>query len=70
MISDMGVKSRDRNKTRTPQSKLKTAVSMVRAVVRMQRMCQDWKKTKKLGEGLRRAKNEVLKRRDASYSKS
>ncbi|KAI2886315.1 hypothetical protein CBS11852_8006 [Aspergillus niger] len=70
MISDMGVKSRDRNKTRTPQSKLKTAVSMVRAVVRMQRMCQDWKKTKKLGEGLRRAKNEVLKRRDASYSKA
>ncbi|PYI07509.1 spindle-pole body protein [Aspergillus sclerotiicarbonarius CBS 121057] len=70
MISDMGVKPRDRNKLRTPQAKLKTAVSMVKAIVRMQRMSQEWKKTKKLGEGLRRAKNEVLKRRDASHSKN
>ncbi|PWY92533.1 hypothetical protein BO70DRAFT_376192 [Aspergillus heteromorphus CBS 117.55] len=64
MISEMGVKSRDRNKLRSPKAKLKTAVSMVKAIVRMKRMSQDWKKTKKIGEGLRRAKNEVLKRRD------
>ncbi|RAK99875.1 putative spindle-pole body protein (Pcp1) [Aspergillus ibericus CBS 121593] len=70
MITDMGVKPRDRNKLRTPQAKLKTAVSMVKAIVRMQRMSQEWKKTKKLGEGLRRAKNEVMKRRDASHSKN
>ncbi|KAG2413709.1 hypothetical protein HFD88_002898 [Aspergillus terreus] len=66
MISEMGVKPRDRHNIREPRQKLKTAVSMVRAIVRMQRMGQEWKKTRKLGEGLKRAKSEVLKRRDGS----
>lgn len=66
MISDMGVKPRDRTPLRTPQAKLKTAISMVKAIVRMRRMSQDWKKTKKIGEGLKRAKNEVMKRRESS----
>ena len=35
----------------------------------MQRMAREWKKTKKLGEGLKRAKNDVLKRRDSSNNK-
>ncbi|KAE8351029.1 hypothetical protein BDV28DRAFT_137975 [Aspergillus coremiiformis] len=70
MISEMGVKSRDRGTLRSPRQKLKTAVSMVKAIVRMQRMSQEWKKTKKVGEGLKRAKNEVLKRREASSSKT
>ncbi|KAF9884053.1 hypothetical protein FE257_002338 [Aspergillus nanangensis] len=66
MISEMGVKARDRQNVREPRHKLKTAVSMVRAIVRMKRMSQEWTKARKLGEGLKRAKNEVLKRRDGS----
>lgn len=69
MISEMGVKPRDRTQTRSPRQKLKSAVSTVKAAVRMQRMGREWKKTKKLGEGLKRAKNEVLKRRDSSNNK-
>ncbi|EAA63633.1 hypothetical protein AN3062.2 [Aspergillus nidulans FGSC A4] len=66
MISDMGVIARDRSNLRSPKAKLKTAVSMVKAVVRMQKMSREWKKTTKLGEGLKRAKNEVMKRRELS----
>lgn len=32
----------------------------------MQMMSREWKKTRKLGEGLKRAKGEVLKRRESS----
>lgn len=66
MISDMGVKARDRTPARTPLHRFKTAISLVRAAVRMQRMSSDWKRTKKLGEGLKRAKTEMLKRRESS----
>ncbi|KAJ6187857.1 hypothetical protein N7519_002765 [Penicillium mononematosum] len=66
MISEMGVQARDRAPVRTPRHKLKSAVSLVRAAVRMQKMSSDWKRTKKLGEGLKRAKTEMLKRRDSS----
>ncbi|KAF5858414.1 hypothetical protein ETB97_004409 [Aspergillus alliaceus] len=70
MISEMGVKPRDRGLLRSPRQKLKTAVFMVKATVRMQRMSQEWKRTKKIGDGLKRAKNEMLKRREASSSKA
>ncbi|KAJ6019198.1 hypothetical protein N7522_001265 [Penicillium canescens] len=66
MISEMGVQARDRTSTRTPRHKFRTAISLVRATVRMQKMSSDWKRTKKLGEGLKRAKTEMLKRRDGS----
>ncbi|KAJ5960543.1 uncharacterized protein N7479_007693 [Penicillium vulpinum] len=66
MISEMGVYARDRTPIRTPRHKLKSAISLVRAAVRMQKMSSDWKRTKKLGEGLKRAKTEMLKRRDSS----
>ncbi|KAJ5163710.1 Spindle associated [Penicillium coprophilum] len=66
MISEMGVHARDRAPVRTPRHKLKSAISLVRAAVRMQKMSNDWKRTKKLGEGLKRAKTEMLKRRDSS----
>ncbi|KAJ5095603.1 hypothetical protein NUU61_004959 [Penicillium alfredii] len=66
MITEMSVQARDRTPARTPRRKLRSAVSMVIAAVRMQRMGQDWKRTKKLGEGLKRAKSEMLKRRDSS----
>lgn len=66
MISEMGVQARDRIPTRTPRRKLKTAISLVKATVRMQRMGQAWTQTKKLGEGLKRAKSEMLKRRESA----
>ncbi|KAG0159516.1 hypothetical protein PDIDSM_7038 [Penicillium digitatum] len=66
MISEMGVQARDRAPVRTPRQKLKSAISLVRAAVRMKKMSSDWKRTKKLGEGLKRAKTEMLKRRDSS----
>ncbi|KAJ5795662.1 uncharacterized protein N7518_004202 [Penicillium psychrosexuale] len=66
MISEMGVQARDRAPVRTPRHKLKSAISLVRAAVRMQKMSSDWKRTRKLGEGLKRAKTEMLKRRDSS----
>jgi len=67
MISEMGVQAGDRNPVRTPRSKFRSAVSMVVAAVRMQRMGQDWRRTKKIGEGLKRAKSEMLKRRESSH---
>ncbi|KAJ5235296.1 uncharacterized protein N7469_004464 [Penicillium citrinum] len=67
MISEMGVQAGDRNPARTPRSKFRSAVSMVVAAVRMQRMGQDWRRTKKIGEGLKRAKSEMLKRREGSH---
>lgn len=66
MISEMGVQARDRNPIRTPRRKFRSAVSLVIATVRMQRMGQEWSKAKKLGEGLKRAKSEMLKRRESS----
>ncbi|KAJ6166483.1 hypothetical protein N7470_001930 [Penicillium chermesinum] len=66
MISEMGVQSRDRTSTRTPRSKFRSAISLVVASVRMQKMGQEWRRTKKLGEGLKRAKSEMIKRRESS----
>ncbi|KAL4810084.1 hypothetical protein BDV18DRAFT_52822 [Aspergillus unguis] len=70
MVADMGVKARGRDTARSPTAKLKTAVSMVKAIVRMQRLGREWKKTTKLGEGLKRAKNEVMKRRERESLKT
>ncbi|KAJ5130597.1 uncharacterized protein N7515_006636 [Penicillium bovifimosum] len=66
IINEMGVQARDRTPVRTPRHKLRSAISLVRAAVRMQKMSSDWKRTRKLGEGLKRAKTEMLKRRDSS----
>lgn len=66
MISEMGVQTRDRNSARSPRRKFKTAISLVKATVRMQRMGQAWAQTKKLSEGLKRAKIEMLKRRESA----
>ncbi|KAJ6020652.1 hypothetical protein N7540_006156 [Penicillium herquei] len=66
MINEMGVRARDRNPTRTPLGKFRTAISLVIAATRMKKMGQEWRKTKKLGEGLKRAKSEMLKRRENS----
>ncbi|KAJ5751620.1 hypothetical protein N7520_008537 [Penicillium odoratum] len=66
MISEMGVSARDRNTARSPRGKFRSAISLVVATVRMKKMGQEWRRTKKLGEGLKRAKSEMLKRRESS----
>lgn len=63
MIAAMGVKARADVARSSPRRRLKTAMCAVLATVRMQRMSQEWKKTRRLGEGLQRAKSDVLKRR-------
>lgn len=68
MIAEMGVKPRDRSKVRSPRRKLKTAISMVVAAVRMQKLGQQWTKKKKLGEGLKRAKDELKRRKEVAAS--
>jgi hypothetical protein len=35
------------------------------ATVRMKKMSQEWSKARKLGDGLRRAKSELLKKRES-----
>ncbi|KAJ5888477.1 hypothetical protein N7495_008518 [Penicillium taxi] len=66
MINEMGVDAQDRTSTGSPRHKFRSAISLVMATVRMKRMCQDWQRTRKIGEGLKRAKSEMLKRREAS----
>ncbi|KAJ5094463.1 hypothetical protein N7456_010324 [Penicillium angulare] len=66
MINEMGVQSRDRNPARSARGKFRSAISLVIATVRMQKMGQEWRRTKKIGEGLKRAKSEMLKRRESS----
>ncbi|KAJ5661313.1 uncharacterized protein N7484_000685 [Penicillium longicatenatum] len=66
MISEMGVHARDRASVHSPRGKFRSAISLVIATVRMKKMGQEWRRTKKLGEGLKRAKSEMLKRRESS----
>lgn len=70
MIAEMGVPRPQYSRARSPRQKLRSAISLVRATVRMQHMSREWKKTRKLGEGLKRAKSEVLKRRESSNKKA
>lgn len=70
MIEEMGVPCPQISHTRSPGRKLGTAISLVRSMVRMQRRSREWKKTRKLGEGLKRAKSEVLKRKESLNKKA
>jgi Pericentrin-AKAP-450 domain of centrosomal targeting protein len=64
MITKMGVKHPDLGNFHDARRKFRTVVLAVIATVRMQRVKEQWDKARKLGEGLRRAKGEVLKRRE------
>ena len=65
MVAEMGVKPYDSSEsTQATRRRFKCAIATVMATVRMRRMACEWKKTKELGEDLKRAKNEVLKRRN------
>lgn len=65
MITQMGVQPPEPKKLHDTRRKLRTAGLAVIATVRMQRMSQEWSKARKLGEGLRRAKSELLRRRES-----
>ncbi|KAL9111115.1 MAG: hypothetical protein Q9227_004378 [Pyrenula ochraceoflavens] len=65
MIRQMGVKAR-RSSYETklsPVSKLRAGVQTVIAIARMQKMAQQWVPIRKLGEGLRKAREDVERRR-------
>jgi len=69
MIAEMGVKPPSRKHRRKPMEKLRSAIFVVKGIVRMQRMSREWGKARKLGEGLKKAKSEVLKRRESMKKK-
>ena len=64
MITKMGVKHPGLGNFHDARRKFRTVILAVIATVRMQRVKEQWDKARKLGEGLRRAKGEVLKRRE------
>ena len=67
MVAEMGIKRRKPDEVgQEPRQKLKRAISTVVAAIRMRKMAREWKKTRELGENLKRAKDEVLKRRSSS----
>ncbi|PGH36086.1 hypothetical protein GX50_01098 [[Emmonsia] crescens] len=70
MIAEMGVKPHSPRKKFNPRLKLKAVACTVLAVCRMQKMSAEWSKSKSLGEGLRKAKGEVLKKRESMRRKS
>ncbi|EEH09005.1 calmodulin-binding coil-coil protein [Histoplasma capsulatum G186AR] len=70
MIAEMGVKPNSPRKKFDARLKLKAVACMALAVCRMQLMSAEWKKSKKLGEGLRKAKGEVLKKRESMRRKA
>ncbi|KAL2372571.1 spindle-pole body protein, variant [Blastomyces gilchristii SLH14081] len=70
MIAEMGVKPPSPRKKFNPRLKLKAVACTILAVCRMQMMSAEWSKSKKLGEGLRRAKGEVLKKRESMRRKA
>jgi hypothetical protein len=74
MIAEMGVKTPSAStfKKENPlnaRCKLRSVAFMVLASVRMQKMSQNWSRARKIGEGLRRAKGEVLRRRESAMRK-
>lgn len=65
MIAEMGIHAPEPRKVHDARRKIRTAGLAVMATVRMQRMSQEWTKAKKIGESLRRAKNELSMKRDS-----
>lgn len=65
MIAQMGVRAPEPKQLHDARRKLRTTGLAVIATVRMRRMSHEWSKARKLGDGLRRAKNELLRRRES-----
>ncbi|KAK2808394.1 hypothetical protein FQN50_004779 [Emmonsiellopsis sp. PD_5] len=69
MIAEMGVEHQTPAKKFNPRRKLKTVAATVLAICRMQKMSAEWRKSRSLEEGLRRAKGEVLRKRESTRRK-
>ncbi|KAK2738824.1 hypothetical protein FQN55_000380 [Onygenales sp. PD_40] len=69
MIAEMGVEPQTPPKKFSPRRKLKTVAATVLAICRMQKMSAEWRKSRTLEEGLRRAKGEVLRKRESTRRK-
>ncbi|OJD16675.1 hypothetical protein AJ78_03185 [Emergomyces pasteurianus Ep9510] len=70
MIAEMGVKPHSPRKKFDSRLKLKAVAFTVLAVCRMQKLSAEWSKAKSLSESLRKAKGEVLKKRESMRWKS
>ncbi|PGH12397.1 hypothetical protein AJ79_04345 [Helicocarpus griseus UAMH5409] len=70
MIAEMGVKPHNPQRKFNARLKFKAIASTALAICRMQKMSAEWSKSRSLGEGLRKAKGEVLKRRESTRRKS
>ena len=66
MIAEAGVETSIPEVKLEPRRKFRAVAFAAVAAARMQRMAAEWNKTRKIGEGLRNAKSEVLKKRDSS----
>lgn len=66
MIAETGVETTVPETKLEPRRKFRAVAFAAVAAARMQRMAAEWNKTRKVGEGLRRAKGEVLKKRDSA----
>ncbi|KMU79072.1 hypothetical protein CISG_07238 [Coccidioides immitis RMSCC 3703] len=70
MIAEMGVEPSVAATKLSARKKFKSAVLVVMAATRMQKLATEWRKARKIGEGLRRAKAELLKRRELAQKAS
>jgi hypothetical protein len=66
MIAEMGVETPIPETKLGPRRRFRATAFAIVAATRMQNLAADWNKTKKIGEGLRRARTEVLKRRESA----
>lgn len=65
MIAQMGIQAPEPKRFYDARRKIRTAGLAVMATIRMQHMSQEWSKARKIGESLRRAKNELSMKRDS-----
>lgn len=68
MIAEMGVEASLHKPKLDPRRRFRSVAFVAVAAARMQKMAAQWKKAKKIGDGLRKAKDEVLKRRESRRS--
>lgn len=66
MIAEMGVETAIRETKLSPRRRFRAAAFVAVGAARMQRLAADWNKKKEIGEGLRRARTEVLRRRESA----
>lgn len=64
MIAEMGVEPPASVIIPDSRRKLKAIFLTALATVRMQKMASDWSKTRKISEGLKKAKSEIMKKRE------